>query len=71
MTNSVLFHYSKTFRFSDHPITLGSFLHFFRHFAADKLPEYGGNWSTATVTVHEGLNVGDTTARYLIVDPRP
>jgi quercetin dioxygenase-like cupin family protein len=32
--------------------------------------ETGGNWSTATVTVHEGLNVGETTARYLIVEPK-
>ena len=28
VTNSVLSHYSKTFRFSDHSITLGSFLNF-------------------------------------------
>jgi quercetin dioxygenase-like cupin family protein len=32
--------------------------------------ETGGSWSTTAVTVHEGLNVGETTARYLIVEPR-
>jgi quercetin dioxygenase-like cupin family protein len=32
--------------------------------------ETGGSWSTTAVTVHEGLNVGQTTARYLIVEPR-
>jgi quercetin dioxygenase-like cupin family protein len=30
----------------------------------------GGTWSTSEVTVHEGLNVGETTARYLIVEPK-
>ena len=32
--------------------------------------ETGGSWSTATVTVHEGLNVGEASARYLIVEPK-
>lgn len=32
--------------------------------------ETGGSWSTTAVTVHEGLNVGQTTARYLIVEPK-
>lgn len=30
----------------------------------------GGSWSTSEVTVHEGLNVGETTARYIIVEPK-
>ena len=30
----------------------------------------GGSWSTDEVTVHEGLNVGETSARYLIVEPK-
>jgi len=33
--------------------------------------ETGSTWSTSTVTVHEAINSGDTTARYLIVEPRP
>ena len=33
--------------------------------------EAGATWSTAEVTVHEGLNVGETTTRYLIVEPKP
>jgi quercetin dioxygenase-like cupin family protein len=32
--------------------------------------EAGGSWSTTEVTVHEGLNVGETTTRYLIVEPK-
>lgn len=32
--------------------------------------EAGGTWSTSEVTVHEGLNVGATTTRYLIVEPK-
>ena len=31
----------------------------------------GGSWSTDTVTIHEALNVGETTTSYLIVEPRP
>jgi quercetin dioxygenase-like cupin family protein len=31
----------------------------------------GMTWSTDVITVHEAMNVGDTTARYLIVEPRP
>lgn len=30
----------------------------------------GGDWRTATRTVHEALNIGDTTTSYLIVEPR-
>lgn len=29
----------------------------------------GGSWSTTSLTVHEALNVGDTTTSYLIVEP--
>lgn len=29
----------------------------------------GDSWSTDAVTVHEAVNVGKTTARYLIVEP--
>lgn len=29
----------------------------------------GGSWSTSEVTVHEALNIGDTTTSYLIVEP--
>lgn len=28
----------------------------------------GGSWSTDTVTVHEALNIGDSTTSYLIVE---
>lgn len=30
----------------------------------------GTEWSTTERTVHEGLNVGDTTTSYLMVEPR-
>lgn len=30
----------------------------------------GATWSTSEVTVHEALNVGDTTTSYLIVEPK-
>ena len=30
----------------------------------------GGNWSTTTVTVHEAMNIGETTTSYLIVEPK-
>ena len=30
----------------------------------------GGTWSTEERTVHEAVNIGDTTTRYLIVEPR-
>lgn len=33
--------------------------------------EAGTTWQTSERTVHEALNIGDTTARYLIVEPRP
>ena len=29
-----------------------------------------GSWSTTSMTVHEALNVGDTTTSYLIVEPK-
>ena len=29
----------------------------------------GGSWSTETVTVHEAMNIGETTTSYLIVEP--
>jgi len=28
------------------------------------------SWSTSTVTVHEAMNIGDTTTSYLIVEPK-
>jgi len=31
--------------------------------------EAGGSWSTDSVTVHEAVNIGDTTTSYLIVEP--
>ena len=33
--------------------------------------EAGGSWSTDSVTVHEAVNIGDTTTSYLIVEPIP
>ena len=30
----------------------------------------GGSWSTTTITVHEALNIGETTTSYLIVEPK-
>ncbi len=30
----------------------------------------GGSWSTTTVTVHEAMNIGNTTTSYLIVEPK-
>lgn len=30
----------------------------------------GGTWSTDTRTVHEAINIGDTTTSYLIVEPQ-
>jgi len=32
--------------------------------------ETGSTWSTDSVTVHEAINSGSTTARYLIIEPR-
>jgi len=29
-----------------------------------------GSWSTTSVTVHEAMNIGDTTTSYLIVEPK-
>ncbi|HET6593535.1 MAG TPA: hypothetical protein VFG48_11510 [Xanthomonadales bacterium] len=31
--------------------------------------EAGGTWSTEEVTVHEAVNIGETTTGYLIVEP--
>lgn len=31
--------------------------------------EAGRSWSTTTVTVHQALNIGETTASFLIVEP--
>ena len=33
--------------------------------------ETGSTWSTSSLTIHEAINTGSTTARYLIVEPRP
>ena len=30
----------------------------------------GGSWSTTTITVHEAMNIGDTTTSYLITEPK-
>jgi quercetin dioxygenase-like cupin family protein len=30
----------------------------------------GGSWSSDEITVHEALNIGETTTDYLIVEPR-
>lgn len=30
----------------------------------------GGSWSTDEITVHSALNIGDTTTRYLIIEPK-
>jgi quercetin dioxygenase-like cupin family protein len=31
--------------------------------------ETGRSWSTTTVTVHQAMNIGDTTSSYLIMEP--
>lgn len=31
----------------------------------------GGTWSTDEITVHNALNIGDTTTSYLIIEPKP
>lgn len=33
--------------------------------------ESGSTWSTAEITVHEAVNIGDATTSYLIVEPVP
>jgi len=33
------------------------------------MTEAGGSWSTDSVTVHEAVNIGDSTTSYLIVEP--
>ncbi len=30
----------------------------------------GSTWSTSKVTVHEAVNIGDTTTSYLVVEPK-
>jgi len=30
-----------------------------------------GTWKTDSITVHEAVNIGDTTTSYIIVEPRP
>ncbi|MSQ99655.1 MAG: cupin domain-containing protein [Xanthomonadales bacterium] len=30
----------------------------------------GSTWSTSEITIHEALNIGDTTTSYLIVEPK-
>lgn len=30
----------------------------------------GATWSTSAITVHEAVNIGDTTTSYLIVEPK-
>jgi quercetin dioxygenase-like cupin family protein len=30
----------------------------------------GDTWTTDVITIHEGLNIGDTTTSYLIVQPK-
>ena len=30
----------------------------------------GGDWSTTTVTVHEAMNIGETTTSFLIAEPK-
>lgn len=32
--------------------------------------ESGDTWSTDALTVHQAVNIGDTTTRYLIVEPK-
>ena len=31
----------------------------------------GGTWATDEITVHNALNIGDTTTSYLIIEPKP
>jgi len=31
----------------------------------------GKSWSTDKITIHEALNIGDTTTSYLIIEPKP
>ncbi len=38
--------------------------------AREVTTQTGGDWSTTTVTVHEAMNIGDTTTSYLIVEPK-
>lgn len=30
----------------------------------------GKSWSTKEITIHEAMNIGDTTTSYIIVEPR-
>ena len=38
--------------------------------AREVTTQTGGDWSTTTVTVHEAMNIGETTTSYLIVEPK-
>ncbi|MDX1556644.1 MAG: hypothetical protein R3212_11505 [Xanthomonadales bacterium] len=38
---------------------------------ADRVIVDGYAWSTDTLTIHEAINVGDSTTSYLIVEPKP
>ena len=38
--------------------------------AREVTTQTGGDWSTTTVSVHEAMNIGDTTTSYLIVEPK-
>ena len=40
------------------------------HGTREVTTESGADWSTSVRTVHEAVNVGATTTRYLIVEPR-
>jgi len=33
-------------------------------------PVSGKSWSTDKITIHEAINIGDTTTSYLIIEPR-
>ena len=35
----------------------------------DVTPQAGGSWSTTEVTIHQTLNIGETTSSFLIVEP--
>jgi quercetin dioxygenase-like cupin family protein len=38
--------------------------------AREVVTSAGGTWSTTGITVHEAMNIGDTTTSYLIVEPK-
>jgi len=37
---------------------------------SEVVPTTGSSWSTDLVTIHEALNIGETTTAYLIAEPR-